>query len=52
MDYLVGLSGSAFIVGLALYPTELERLRGASRALPLALFALSALSLIGAAACT
>jgi len=51
VDYLVGLSGCCFIVGLALYPTPYERLHGASRALPLLLLAASLL-LIGVAACT
>jgi hypothetical protein len=52
VNFLVGLSGCAFILGLALYPTPHERLHGATRLWGLMLFLLSALSLIGAALCT
>jgi hypothetical protein len=51
MDYLVGLSGCSFIVGLGIMPTPRERLYGSQRRWSLALFALSALLLIGTA-CT
>lgn len=51
MDYLVGVSGICFIFGLAAYPSTYDRLMGATRLPSCALFALSALSLIGAA-CT
>lgn len=51
MDYLVGLSACAFIIGLAVLPTPRERLYGKQRRWSFVLFALSALLLIGAA-CT